>query len=122
MIKNYIKKPWGAYKLENEIKYKDVDSNFNNFLIKRLFINPNECISYQIHSNRDEVWFIEQGEGEFTLNNEIKIVQKGDILVIRKLQFHKIKCISDINLIIQEIQCGLNKEEDIKRVEDPYNR
>ena len=64
---------------------------------------------------RSEVWTIIKGEGEFALNDEIRVVKPGDVLVIPVEAKHGIKANTDLEFI--EVQTGSQLiEEDIVRI------
>ena len=107
-------RPWGKYSIISEnVDYK----------IKRIEVNINQRLSYQFHNYRAESWVIIQGEGEFTINDEVKKCSKGDTLTIPVGSKHRIKNIGNIKLIFIEVQTGSYfGEDDIVRIEDDYNR
>ena len=61
------------------------------------------------------MWTIIKGEGEFVLNDEIRDVKPGDVLVIPVEAKHGIKAKTDLEFI--EVQTGSQLiEEDIVRI------
>ncbi|MNW66818.1 Alginate biosynthesis protein AlgA [compost metagenome] len=72
-------------------------------------------LSYQLHYTRCEVWTIISGEGEFVLDDKIRRVKPGDVLVIPLEAKHGIKGTTDLEFI--EVQTGPQLvEEDILRI------
>ena len=94
--------------------------------VKELVIKPNSGISYQRHSNRNEVWFVRSGKGVVRhsrdldpLNNYALIdLYKNDIFVVKENQWHQLYNESNEDLNIIEIQYGNEcSEADIERLE-----
>lgn len=107
----YEERRWGWYKVLDHTKFK----NGNEVLTKKIGVAAGKNLSYQKHFKRSEVWTIIKGEGEFALNDEIRIVQPGDVLIIPVEGNHGIKAISDLEFI--EVQTGTQLiEEDIVRI------
>lgn len=111
MEKEY--RPWGWYEnLLDESQYK----------VKRLYIEPDQKISLQYHTFRDEYWVVVNGDGKLELEDQIKEINIGDYIFISKGSKHRItagKC----GIIIVEVQIGCKcKEDDIVRLEDYYGR
>lgn len=105
----FEEKRWGEYKVLEE-------NNFDNIktLTKHLILKQGKSISMQLHNHRDEVWTIISGEGELTLNDEMKIVKCGDVVDIKHEQKHKINALTDLHIIETQIGDQLI-EEDIER-------
>lgn len=101
----YEERAWGDFKILDMYK---------NSLVKHLFIKKGEHISYQKHNHRNEVWTIVEGVGEFVLNDEMKQVKSGDVLVISNGSKHGLKALEDLHFI--EVQIGDElTEDDIER-------
>jgi len=113
MIGEKIQKPWGYY----------IDHHRTPQLVcKTIYITPGEKISYQKHHKRIEFWFIQSGSGVFRLNDNLTPVRQGNKIIIDKLELHQIINDGQDLLIINEMQVGECSEDDIVRLEDPYNR
>ncbi len=108
----YEERRWGTYKVLSDVAYEDGSRS----LTKSITLKPGKNISYQIHHHRDEVWTVVDGEGLFVLDGEKRKVGRGDVLVIRKEQFHAIRAISELTFIEVQTGCPLI-EEDIERFE-----
>lgn len=107
----YEERRWGWYRVLDYTKFEEG----NEVLTKRIGVKAGYNLSYQKHFSRTEVWIIIRGEGEFALNDEIRIVKPGDILVIPVEAKHGIKANTDLEFI--EIQTGAQIiEEDIVRI------
>lgn len=106
----YEERAWGDFKILDMYK---------NSLVKHLFIKKGEHISYQKHNHRNEIWTIVDGMGEFVLNDEIKKVKSGDVLMIRQGDKHALKAIEDLHFI--EVQIGSElSEDDIERYDHDW--
>ena len=109
-----VKKPWGEY-----IDYVRND----HVVFKKITINPGEEISYQLHHRRREFWYVTEGTGLFRWNNIDKWkVRPGFTILIRENDAHQIINTGDSNIVIFEMQFGKCSEDDIKRLEDKYDR
>lgn len=107
----YVERRWGWYRILDHVKF---DSG-NEVLTKRIGISPGANLSYQKHYQRNEVWTIINGEGQFVLNDIISLVKPGDVLEIKVGDKHSIRAITDLEFI--EVQTGRNLiEEDIVRI------
>lgn len=107
----YEERRWGWYKVLDHTKFEKE----NEVLTKRIGVKAGKNLSYQKHYARSEVWTIIKGEGEFALNDEIRGVKPGDVLVIPVEAKHGIKATTDLEFI--EVQTGSQLiEEDIVRI------
>ena len=110
----YEERRWGEYKVIDHIEFPDGQ----NVLTKQLCIKAGKNISYQVHHHREEVWTVINGQGQLVLNGERRIVKPGDVVHIRRGQFHAIRAITDLYII--EVQSGDRlTEDDITRY--PYD-
>jgi len=107
----YEERRWGWYRV---LDYTKLTEN-KEVLTKRIGVQAGKNLSYQLHDYRDEVWTIIKGEGEFILNDELKLVKSGDVLKVKSGEKHAIKAITDLEII--EVQTGSQLiEEDIVRL------
>lgn len=107
----YEERRWGWYHV---LHFQKTDEKVN-VLTKRLHIHSGKNLSYQYHLHRSEVWMIVTGEGEFILNDQIRLVGPGDVLEIPVGAKHTIKALKDLEFI--EVQMGSQLiEEDIVRM------
>lgn len=106
---------WGDYKVLDFKKYKDGKYS----LTKYIYIRSGECISYQSHKLRDEIWTIVDGKGVLVLDGDSKEVGRGNVIHISCGQKHAIKAIENLHLV--EVQIGTEVSEyDIERFEWDY--
>lgn len=107
----YEERRWGWYRVLDYTKFTED----KEVLTKRICVEAGKNLSYQLHDYRDEVWTIIKGEGEFVLNNELRIVKPGDVLQMKSGDKHAIRAIDDLEII--EVQTGSQLiEEDIVRL------
>jgi mannose-6-phosphate isomerase-like protein (cupin superfamily) len=107
-------RPWGNY----QILLED-----NNCKVKKISVNPGQKLSLQSHEKRNELWEIIDGDGEVTLNSDIKPVFAGITIHIPKKTIHRVENTGNKMLIFIEIQTGeYFGEDDIVRYEDIYGR
>jgi len=107
----YEERRWGWYRV---LDYTKLTEN-KEVLTKRIGVKAGKNLSYQLHDYRDEIWTIIKGEGEFILNDQLKLVKSGDVLQVKSGEKHAIKAITDLEII--EVQTGSQLiEEDIVRL------
>ncbi len=107
----YEKRQWGEYKVLNFAK---CHIGRECSLTKHMHVEAGRSLSYQMHHLRDEVWTIIDGEGQFLLNGEMRKVTRGEVLYIKRGQWHAMASKEGIDFI--EVQLGTDLvEEDIER-------
>ena len=107
-------RPWG--------KWETIDVG-ENYVIKKITVNPAGKLSLQKHKYRLEHWVITQGEGVVTLNDSVATYKKDDHILIPIGTIHRIENQTNEPLVFIEIQQGsVLDENDIIRLEDIYNR
>ena len=108
MSETFCERPWGTWEVIDEGPW---------YKVKRLIVEPNKSISLQYHIHRSETWAITQGRGEVRLDGNKFEVKQGDTFVVPIGAVHKITNISNVQLIIIEVQCGeITDEDDIVRL------
>ncbi|HCE59457.1 MAG TPA: mannose-1-phosphate guanyltransferase [Wolbachia sp.] len=114
VIKKEIR-PWGFF---------DVILTGENFLVKRLFIDPLSCTSKQFHNHRDEYHIVLSGIGHITLDEKIHTVVQNHLIEIPRNVAHRIENKNtDFPLEIIEFQIGEHlSDSDIVRLDDIYGR
>lgn len=121
---NTVTKPWGR---------EDILLSEPSYKVKRITVNPGHEISLQRHNKREEHWVVVQGIGVCwkpdyaygTPSKEVvrpKILEQGHRAYIGLNETHKIQCAGVTPLVIIEVQRGQCDDEDIVRLEDPYDR
>lgn len=106
----YEERRWGVYTVMGKSTYSDGYKS----ITKNLTIYEGRHISYQVHAHRDEIWTFVDGVGLLVLDGEVRKVGRGDVVHIKKGQYHAIKALSNLQII--EVQTGdLLEETDIIR-------
>jgi cytidyltransferase-like protein len=106
---------WGMWKVLH--KYSP-----NTTKIKELVVNPKESLSWQMHHNRSEVWFVREGTATVHHSHfadkyiEKNILRKNDVFIIPLEKWHRLSNETKEILSIIEIQFGTDcSEHDIIR-------
>jgi mannose-6-phosphate isomerase len=107
-------RPWGQYwVLEDRETHK----------VKHIEVNPGGRLSYQYHNFRREIWTIVSGEATVTLEGEVKVYSKGEVVLIPLGAKHRVANAGSELLELIEVQLGTYfGEDDIIRIEDDYAR
>ena len=106
--------PWGSF----EVLLEAPDHK-----VKRIIVEPNECLSLQLHHLRSEHWFVISGKGIASVDGKKKSLHAGSSIDIPKKAKHRVQNSSDENLIMIEVQTGeYCGDDDIERFEDKYGR
>jgi mannose-6-phosphate isomerase len=107
-------RPWGSYW---------VLSDADDHKVKRIVVSPGKRLSYQTHAHRSEHWFVVQGSGVVTLNEQPVPVSAGAAVDIPVGMRHRVENTAADDLVFIEIQHGESfGEDDIVRLEDDYGR
>lgn len=107
-------RPWG--KFENLINSKECK-------VKKITVHPFQRLSLQYHNFRSEHWVVIDGEASVYLNDKNFVLKKGESIDIPLKAKHFIENKTKNNLVIIEVQLGTYfGEDDIIRIDDPYNR
>ena len=113
-IKKITQKPWGSYQVLHQEQ---------EFLLKKLIINPGEEISSQFHNHRHEHWVILSGAIVVILDGKNSEMLINDHIYVPKGSKHQIINSSEDPAEIIEIQSGrIIAEDDIVRLSDKYKR
>jgi mannose-6-phosphate isomerase-like protein (cupin superfamily) len=104
-----IEKSWGYYEILHEEP---------NFLIKKLTIHPTHAISFQYHKHREEMWYVIDGDGAFTLDGNQFLGTPGFAFVVKPGEKHQVRNIRyDKDLVAIEVWRGdILSEDDIVRL------
>ncbi len=107
-------RPWG---------YFCILADEPNHKIKRIVVFPKQRLSLQRHRRRSEHWFIVQGSGIVTIDeNQIRL-ECGQAIDIPQGAWHRIMNSGEESVVVIEVQSGdYFGEDDIERLEDDYGR
>ena len=107
-------RPWG--KFENLL-----DESYCK--VKRITVNPGASLSLQYHYKRSEHWVIVEGEATITIGDKDYTKTSGESVYIPVQEKHCLKNLTSKPIIIIETQVGTYfGEDDIVRLDDPYDR
>jgi mannose-1-phosphate guanylyltransferase len=109
----YEQRRWGNYRV---LDYKQ--SGSQSSLVKRMFMEAGKAISYQYHTERDEVWVIVSGKGILTVDGEDSAIGPGSVIKIRAQEKHTILAATDMEFIEVQLGRGELEEGDIIRVSE----
>lgn len=113
-MKKITQCPWGSFEVLSEAP---------GHKIKRIIVQPDGCLSLQLHHQRSEHWFVVSGNGVATVDGKKKSLRAGGCIDIPKKAKHRIQNPSDENLVFIEVQTGeYCGDDDIERFEDKYGR
>jgi len=108
-----VKKDWGFY----TDYYRT-----GTVVFKTIHVNPSQRLSLQSHENRNEIWFVKEGQCTCVLDDETIVLEKGDSIIIPLNSKHRLSNHTDDICIVAEMQFGECSEDDIVRYEDDYGR
>ncbi len=67
----FDQRPWGTFTVLDEGA---------NYKVKRIEVFAGKRLSYQKHSQRAEHWVVVQGTARVTLNDELIVISKGELV------------------------------------------
>jgi mannose-6-phosphate isomerase-like protein (cupin superfamily) len=107
-------RPWGYYRvLSDEATHK----------VKKIVVYGHKRLSLQRHQHRTEHWYIVEGMGLVTRDDEEIPLETGQAVDIRQGSWHRMSNPGENDLVFIEIQTGdYFGEDDIERREDDYGR
>ena len=114
LVKKEIQKPWGSYSTFEKNR---------TYLVKRITVEPGKRLSLQSHKHRSEFWIVAQGTALVTIENEERVLNVGESIIIGKQQKHRLSNTGESELELIEIQFGTTlDEDDIVRYQDDFGR
>jgi len=109
-----VYRPWGCY--------ESIDQE-DRFQVKRITVNPGECLSSQMHHHRAEHWIVVKGTAKITRGDEVIILSENQSTYIPLGVTHRLENPGKIPLELIEVQSGSYLgEDDIVRFDDQYGR
>lgn len=109
-----VVRPWGSY---------EAIASGTGFQVKRIIVEPGECLSLQSHAHRSEHWVVVRGAGEVTVGGDIFVLQQNESTYIPAGTKHRLANPGKAPLEVIEVQCGIYLgEDDITRFDDKYRR
>lgn len=111
---SFEKRPWG--------KFENILDN-SECKVKRILVSPKKRLSLQYHKFRSEHWLIIDGEARIYLNGNFYTLSKGESIDIPIGYHHYLENNTNQPLVVIETQLGTYfGEDDIVRLDDPYER
>ncbi|SHN64518.1 mannose-1-phosphate guanylyltransferase/mannose-6-phosphate isomerase [Desulfovibrio litoralis] len=109
-----VYRPWGHY---------SVLAVAERFQVKSIVVNPQACLSLQLHHHRAEHWVVVRGTAKIILDDKELLLCENQSTYIPVGVKHSLQNPGMIPLEIIEIQSGAYLgEDDIVRFEDIYGR
>lgn len=109
-----VYRPWGHY---------DSLDRGERYQVKRIFVDPGEILSLQMHHHRAEHWIVVSGTAKVTRGEETFFVTENQSTYIPIGTQHRLENTGSIPLEMIEVQSGSYLgEDDIVRFEDIYGR
>lgn len=112
-IGEYVERPWGSYRV------LDVGRNYCK---KEIIVQPKQILSLQSHQYRKEHWEVKSGSIDVMVDNNVISLSVGDCVDIPVGVLHCMVNNSTDECVIEEMQVGICKEDDIIRYADNYGR
>ena len=109
-----VVRPWGSYTILAQGK---------GFKVKQIDINPQSCLSLQLHHRRSEHWAVVSGVAQ-VINGDTEITLKvNQSTYIPAGHKHRLCNPGKAPLVIIEVQnCDYLEEDDFVRFQDDYER
>lgn len=108
-----VKKPWG---------FEFVSCEMENLTLLVLHLKNNQSTSLHTHFLKDTPMILAQGKLTIeTVDNEYKEINVGDIIILNRKTFHKLRSHSDDTIILEWEMIKPNKN-DLFRLKDDYSR
>jgi mannose-1-phosphate guanylyltransferase len=106
------KRPWGRFE---RFTFNEPST------VKLIYVDGDKRLSLQYHNKRAEFWKVVKGPVKVHIDEERKLLQTGDTIVIPQGAKHRLEG-AGTEAIILEISKGEFDEDDIVRIEDDFNR
>lgn len=91
----FAEKSWGSYRV--------LDADEQSMVI-RVTLHPGKSMNYHNHRHRDEVWVVTGGHGRTLLEDKVKNIRAGDVVIMPAGCRHTV--FADTELKLAEIQLG----------------
>ncbi|WP_435168690.1 sugar phosphate nucleotidyltransferase [Paenibacillus glycanilyticus] len=103
----FEEREWGWVRILDDERYEDG----RTVITKRVAVKAGRNFSYLMHLNREEVWTVVKGEGEFVQNGVPMKVKAGNVLHIPMKTLHSLKAITDMEMIV--VHSGYSDEDKV---------
>ena len=86
----------GGVVAKEDERYRVCDnSELNNLVLSSTDLNPNMSTSGHKHRGQEEIYFFIKGSGEMEINDKKFPVSKGDTVLIKDGDFHRVHAGND---------------------------
>lgn len=107
-------RPWGSFQTV------DIGERFH---VKRIVVEPGQCLSLQMHHHRAEHWIVVHGTAKVTCGERSFLLHENESTYIPNGAVHRLENPGRLPLHLIEVQSGSYLgEDDIVRFEDSYGR
>jgi len=101
LYNNYKNSP--AYKTKDGSSIRELmhpnNNSCENQSLAEAVVEPNEMTQAHYHTKSEELYYILLGEGQLRINDEWRMVAKGDVICINPGDIHQIKNTSKKSLV-----------------------
>lgn len=111
-------RPWGSY----TVTAVGVKDSGEESCVKEIQVNPGQILSLQSHEHRREHWKVISGVLTVVLDGKRLTLKAGEDVRVPQGSIHCMANLAAVTVVVQEIQQGLCREEDITRYIDAYGR
>jgi mannose-6-phosphate isomerase len=111
-------RPWGSY----TVTAVGIKETGEESCVKEIQVNPGHILSLQSHEHRREHWKVSSGVLTVVLDGERLTLKKGQDVRVPQGSIHCMANLSKEPVVVQEVQQGICREEDITRYMDAYGR
>ena len=109
-----VNRPWGYY---------DTIDRGERYQVKRITVQPGECLSLQLHYHRAEHWIVVSGTARVLCGDKEMVLTENQSTYIPLGVKHSLSNPGKVPLELIEVQSGSYLgEDDIVRFEDRYGR
>ena len=111
-------RPWGHYTVIDA----GIAANGEEYCKKIITVEPLQVLSLQSHKLRRETWIVKKGILTALKDGKRVDLYPGDSIEIPADSLHCMANINDDDCVVEELQEGICREEDIRRYMDVYHR
>lgn len=111
-------RPWGHYAVIDT----GIGANGEEYCKKVITIEPLQILSLQSHRLRRETWVVKKGILTALKDGERLELHPGESIQIPADSIHCMANTNDDDCVVEELQEGICREDDIRRYMDVYQR
>ncbi len=99
---------------EKNTSYRKVLFNGNHSQVVIMSLKPGEEIGEEVHEN-DQIFFIVEGKAEFIVEDENKIVEEDQLVLVPSGKKHNVKNAGDENLKLYTVYAPAHHPEGLEQ-------